>query len=296
MRQLTPLAFLFLLLTWSLAPLSAQDEGEETTAACPATLSIGEEAELFASIRHYGGILPADVPEINAYAQDVFLPLLIQTPGFRFYATMNPSDGTAHTAVNVFTSVEEMRATNELAAAHVSDNIVDLLPIPPEVFSGPVQLLLYANHCPEMSEDTADTTEASDASEDQPAAFLGIRVYTASEEDSEVGLETINALIREKFAPIISESSGFILYLTFLFGDEGGMVTLNLFASREEMIAANAKAAEFVAAELAEVGTAPPASYGGTVAVLDLSGLFAAAALDGMDATEEEASEDDGGG
>lgn len=293
MRQLTPLAFLFLLLTWSLAPLSAQDEGEETAAACPATLSIGEEAELFASIRHYGGILPADVPEINAYAQDEFLPLLIQAPGFRFYATMNPSDGTTHTAVNVFTSVEEMRAANELAAAHVSDNIANLLPIPPEIYSGPVQLLHYANHCPEMSEGAADTT---DASEDQPAAFLGIRVYTASEEESEVGLETINALIREKFAPIISESDGFILYLTFLFGDEGGMVTLNLFASLEEMIAANAKAAEFVAAELAEVGTAPPASYGGTVAVLDLSGLFAAAALDGMGEMEEETSEDDGGG
>ena len=55
MRQLIPLVFIFVLLTSSLAPLSAQGEAAEATADCPATLSIGAEAELFASMRHFEG-------------------------------------------------------------------------------------------------------------------------------------------------------------------------------------------------------------------------------------------------
>ena len=207
-------------------------------------------------------------------------PLLKEAPGFRLYTTSNNLKDAYGAAINVFTSEEEMRAANALAAEHVSENLALLLPNPPAIFSGPVQFLLYANRCPEpgMDEDAADMTEAGASGEAQPAAFLGYRIYAAPEEESAVDLATINALIRDQFAPIISEAAGFILYLTFLFGDEEGMVSLNIFESREEMIEANAQAAAFIAAELAEVDTGPPASYSGTVAVLDLSGLFAAAA------------------
>ena len=149
MRQLTPLLFIFLLLAWSLAPLSAQGEAAEATADCPATLSISEEAELFASMRHFEGVDTAGYEAVNDYAQNVFLPLLKEAPGYRLYTTSNNLEGAYGAAINVFTSEEEMQAANALAAEHVSENLALLLPNPPAIFSGPVQFLLYANRCPE---------------------------------------------------------------------------------------------------------------------------------------------------
>ena len=294
MRRLLSTLLFALLLAAAGSPLLAQDSAAE---ACPATRQLTEEAALFASIRLFDGVDPADFPEINHYSENEFLPLLKEAPGYRFYATRNNSEAGSGAAVNVFTSEAEMQAANALAIEHIADNLSALLPNPPEIFGGPVQLLLYANHCPEMSEGAADTAEATDSSEDQPAAFLGIRVYASADGDAD--LDAINTLIRERFAPIISAAEGFILYLTYLIvdaeGEETGMVTLNLFASEEEMIAANRQAAEFVATELSDLAAGPPTVYGGAIAVLDLSGLFAddtmgddaGAAADSEDSAEE---------
>ena len=150
-----------------------------------------------------------------------------------------------------------------------------------EVMSGTVQLLIFANHCPEagMSEDAATMTDETDPSEGPAAAFLGYRVYSEFEEEAE--LAAVNDPIRDQFAPIISDSAGFILYLT-LADSDNNFIALNIFESLEELIAANIRAGEFVAAELAVLATSPLASYGGTIAVLDLSGLFREEAMDDM--------------
>ena len=280
MQRVFPLLLASLLLSLTGGPLLAQDDAD---GECPATLSISEEAGLFASIRHYEGIQPADVPVINSYAGDEFLPLISQAPGFRFYATMNPDDGTTHTAVNVFTSEEEMQAANALAAEHVAENIALLLPNPPEIFSGPVQLLIYANRCPEqeMAEDSgSETSSETDTAAEMPAAYLSYRVYTEID-DLEANLAWINELVHEKYAPVYRSAEGLILYLYFtLSPPEEGAVVLNIFTSEEEMSAVNDRTAQLVAAEFSDIVTSPPAFYGGNIAVLDLSGLFSEGALE----------------
>lgn len=289
MRRMFPLLLALMLLTLTVDSLIAQ---EVSTADCPATRQLTEEANLFASIRRFENVDPADFPEINRHAATGFLPLIKESAGFLLYATMNSESGSG-AAVNVFTSEEEMRAANALAADFVNEHLAPLLPTPPEVMSGTVQLLIYANYCPEMAEDSADKADGAgseiasetDTTADMPSAYLGYRVYSEFEEEAE--LAAVNDPIRDQFAPIISDSAGFILYLT-LADSDNNFIALNIFESLEELIAANTRAGEFVAAELAVLATSPPASYGGTIAVLDLSGLFQEEAMDDMGEESDE--------
>ena len=264
-----------LLLTLTFGPLVAQDQA---TPECPAPTLLPADEELFASIRRYEGVDPADYSAIRQHAAAGFVPLLKESPGFLFYALAN-FEPDMLAAVNVFTSEDEMLAANALAADFVNEHLAPLLPTPPEVMSGTVQLLMYANYCPEMAEDSDDMAEEADSetmsgtdtTADMPSAYLGYRVYSEFEEEAE--LAAVNDPIRDQFAPIISDSAGFILYLT-LADSDNNFIALNIFESLEELIAANTRAGEFVAAELAVLATSPLASYGGSIAVLDLSGLI----------------------
>ena len=219
--------------------------------------------------------IPADYSAIRQRVAAGFVPLLKESPGFLFYATANIEPDML-AVVNVFTSEDEMLAANDLAADFVSEHLAPLLPTVTEIISGDVQLLLYANPCPnmgmdedgdDMEEETdSETMSGTDATADMDSAYLGYRVYSEYEEE-------VNALIRDNFTPIINDTPGFILYLTMTNGDNG-LVTLNIFQSQEEMIEANDHAATFVADDLSEFLTSPPTFYGGSIAVLDLSGLF----------------------
>ena len=278
-----------LLLTLTFGPLVAQDQA---TPECPAPTLLPADEELFASIRRYEGVDPADYSAIRQHAAAGFVPLLKESPGFLFYALAN-FEPDMLAAVNVFTSEDEMLAANALAADFVNERLAPLLPTSPEVMSGTVQLLIFANHCPEMAEDSADkadgadseTASETDAAADMDSAYLGYSVYSEYEEEAE--LAAINDLIRDQFAPIISDSAGFILYLT-LADSDNNFIALNIFESLEELIAANTRAGEFVAAELAVLATSPLASYGGSIAVLDLSGLFQEEAMDDMGEESDE--------
>ena len=279
-----------LLLTLTFGPLVAQDQA---TPECPAPTLLPADEELFASIRRYEGVDPADYSAIRQHAAAGFVPLLKESPGFLFYALAN-FEPDMLAAVNVFTSEDEMLAANALAADFVNERLAPLLPTSPEVMSGTVQLLIFANHCPEMAEDSADkadgadseTASETDAAADMASAYLGYRVYSEFEEEAE--LAAVNDPIRDQFAPIISDSAGFILYLT-LADSDNNFIALNIFESLEELIAANTRAGEFVAAELAVLATSPLASYGGSIAVLDLSGLITDDDMDGeMDEESDE--------
>lgn len=287
MGRMVQLLFTLCLLSCAGGTLLAQ---EEAATECPSTIAISDTAELFASIRRFEGVDPADFAAINHYAGTEFLPLLKEAPGFRFYATMNDEETRSGAAVNVFTSEEEMQAANALASEHIAESLAALLPNAPEVFSGPVQLLIYANHCPEQGMDEADSDVASetDLGEELPSAYLSYRVYTEID-DLEANLPWINELVREKFAPVYRSAESLILYLYFtLSPPEEGAVALNIFASQEEMSEVNDHTAQLVAAEFSEIVTGPPAFYGGSIAVLDLSGLFSEEAMEEMSEEMEE--------
>ena len=100
-----------------------------------------------------------------------------------------------------------------------------------------------------MAEDSADKADGAgseiasetDTTADMPSAYLGYRVYSEFEEEAE--LAAVNDPIRDQFAPIISDSAGFILYLT-LADSDNNFIALNIFESLEELIAANIRAGE----------------------------------------------------
>ena len=301
MRRLATLSFASLLLISSWIPLQAHDDAP---ADCPATILLPEGAPVFASIRRFEGVDPADLAEISRHAATGFLPLLKQAGGFLFYATMDSGDGSG-SAINVFTSEEELQAANALAADYIAEHLAPLLPNPPEVFSGSGQILVYANRCPELSEDGADMADDGEKSEtaaendmdmmdmeEAPAVYLGYRVYRGLE-NLEDNLATIMTLTREQFVPPFSESEGFILYLNFYLPGEEGLVALNIFESEAQLTTANERVATFIAAELAELITRQPTRYGGSILVLDLSGLFPAAEMSAESAEMDE--EADGG-
>ena len=281
-----------LLLTLTFGPLVAQDQA---TPECPAPTLLPADEELFASIRRYEGVDPADYSAIRQHAAAGFVPLLKESPGFLFYALANIEPDML-AAVNVFTSEDEMLAANDLAADFISEHLAPLLPTVTEIMSGTVQLLMYANPCPDMGMDEdgddmaeeadSETMSGTDATADMDSAYLGYSVYSEYEEEAE--LAAINDLFRHKFAPILSDSDGFILYLTMIDSDDN-FVSLNIFQSKEELIEANARAAEFIASDLADVATTPPTFYGGAIAVLDLSGLITDDDMDGeMDEESDE--------
>lgn len=98
--------------------------------------------------------------------------------------------------------------------------------------------------------------------------FIGVRHYPGVNPDDH---DTISERTREGFLPIISDSPGFVLYaLTNVLPDQ--LLAVNIFQSEEEMQAANEKAADFVAANLAPLLPEAPQITAGDVTVLALPG------------------------
>jgi len=117
--------------------------------------------------------------------------------------------------------------------------------------------------------------------------FIGVRHYPGVDPD---GYDTIMERTREGFLPIISESPGYVLYaLTSILPDQ--LLAVNVFQSEEDMQAANEKAADFVAGNLAPLLPEAPQITAGDVTVLALPGHCDDEMMDG---DGESMADDDG--
>lgn len=118
------------------------------------------------------------------------------------------------------------------------------------------------------------------------ALFIGVRHYQGVDPDD---YDAISERTREGFLPIISDSSGYVLYaMTSVLPDQ--LLVVNIFQSEEEMQAANDKAADFVAENLAPLVPEAPQITAGDVTVLALPGHCDD---DMMDAEGEAMADDD---
>ncbi|MDD9955145.1 MAG: hypothetical protein OXP68_02890 [Anaerolineaceae bacterium] len=114
---------------------------------------------LFLSFRHYSGVDPADVPAIaDAVAAD-FVQVISDSEGFRLYLNFSAANGEVYGAINVFTSEEEMTASNERAAEFVAEALAELLPEAPTIIAGDTSIFQVADLESMMAMDVEEQTE-----------------------------------------------------------------------------------------------------------------------------------------
>ena len=202
----------------------------------------------FVSIRHYDGIDPADQSEIGRVASEGFLPIMRGAPGFIGYYLVHSGDEMV--AVSLFDSQEQASDSNELAREFVAENMAPLLPNPPRIIEGTVEIEAVAD--------------------DVPAGFFAsVRIY--DDQDMETVAET-NARTRDIFLPALRETAGFFSYYVMNDGDDT-VAAFNVFESEEAALASNDMAAEFVDEHLAEFDLGTPARISGNLSVAALVAL-----------------------
>ncbi len=241
-----------------------------------------QDSSTFISIRLYEGIDPADQAEIGRIADEGFLPLLREAPGFIGYYLVH-TDGEGLAAVNLFETQEQAQASNELARDYVAENLAPLLPNPPQIVEGQIDVSfvkLLADMDMEDEEADMDTEgEESDmdmedeeadmdmmADDDISALFASIRIYEGFDMEN---LDGMVALVQDIFLPLMQETPGFFGYHTMHSG-EGVVAAISIFVSEEAALASNEMARDFVAENLAELLPNDPLITSGNLSVASL--------------------------
>ena len=214
----------------------------------PLSAQAQDSGGAFVSIRHYDGIDPADQPEIGRVASEGFLPIMRGAPGFIGYYLLHSGDELV--AVSLFDSQEQASDSNELAREFVAENMAPLLPNPPRIIEGTVEVEAVADDVPN-------------------GFFASVRIY--DDQDMETVAET-NARTRDIFMPALRETAGFFSYYVMNDGDST-VAAFNVFESEEAALDSNDMAAEFVDEHLAEFDLGTPARISGNLSVAALAAL-----------------------
>jgi hypothetical protein len=88
-----------------------------------------------ATVRRYDGI--TNPAEIGRRVAEEFVPLLKELPGFVSYYWVDAGEGVM-VSMSVFEDRASADASNERAAAWVTDNAAEMMPNPPQVTAGTV--------------------------------------------------------------------------------------------------------------------------------------------------------------
>lgn len=244
-----------------------------------------EEESAFVSVRRYEGLDPADIDELNQYVIEGFLPLIRETPGYIGYYLL-PADEGVLVAVSLFETQEQASSSNELARDFVAENLAPLLPNPPQIIEGRVEIEfveLLADMDMDMAEESADEAQMDDVMADDEgisALFASVRIY---DDYNLENLDETSARTQEIFLPQLREAPGFFGYYTMTDGVDM-VVAMNMFESEAASLASNDMARDFVAEHLAEFDLGTPSVTSGYVSVASLMALHAGENLIGMDA------------
>ena len=247
-----------------------------------------EAESTFASVRRYEGIDPADIDDLNQYVIEGFLPLIRETPGYIGYYLL-PADEGVLVAVSLFETQEQASSSNELARDFVAENLAPLLPNPPQIIEGRVEVEfveLLADKDMDMAEESADEAHTDDMMADEDgisALFASVRIYDDYNMDS---LDETSKRAREIFLPQLREAPGFFGYYTVTNGVDM-LVAMNIFASEAASLASNDMARDFVAEHLAEFDLGTPSVTSGYVSAASLMALHAGENLIGMDMDDQ---------
>lgn len=97
---------------------------------------------MYASIRRYRTD-SGSADEIIRQANEGFVPIIRQAPGFRAYYIVDAGGGVV-TTISIFEDQEGAEESTRMAAAFVNENLAPLLPNPPEVTAGEVASVALA--------------------------------------------------------------------------------------------------------------------------------------------------------
>ncbi len=255
-------------------PLQAQDSSEDS---------------IFVSVRLYDGIDPQDQSEIARLAAEGFLPILNDSEGFIAYFILLEADRLA--AINLFETEEQATASNEAARDFVAENMVPLLPNPPQIVSGLVDVgymapldAMMMDMDEEGESDEADDSDemADEMMEDvHSTLYAALRVYDDYDIDN---LVHTNELVETMFLPLQQEMEGFFGYFSMNDGEDK-VAAFSIYDSEENALASNDAAANFIAEHLAQwMPEGDPQRMNGRLWVAALAEYHEGANLIDMDA------------
>ena len=90
---------------------------------------------MYAVVRRYDGV--TDPAEAARRAQQGFVPLLSEVPGFVAYYAIDAGGGVI-VSISVFQDQPGSEESTERAADYVRENLASLIPNPPQVMAGEV--------------------------------------------------------------------------------------------------------------------------------------------------------------
>ena len=93
------------------------------------------------SIRRYTQV--RSISEVCRKITESFVPLLRRSPGFIAYYAIDAGAGEMAT-ISIFSTEAMASESNEKAAAWLKENVADLQPIPAEITSGQVKVVITA--------------------------------------------------------------------------------------------------------------------------------------------------------
>ena len=213
------------------------------------------EDRVFISIRHYDGIDPADLAEGERITREGFVPLISASEGFIAYYAVYPTDGSGVT-ISIFETREQALASNELARDFVVENLAPLLPNPPLIIEGTVDIGFV-----EMLDGMGDG--------DVSSLHAGLRIYDGFVADD---IAEFVAIVEDGFLPIMRETDGFFGYYLMNNG-EGAVSAVSIFDTEDSARASNEKAREFVAENLTAYLPEAPLTTSGRVGIAVLADL-----------------------
>ena len=207
------------------------------------------EDSVYISIRHYDGIDPADNPKLERITSDGFVPIISGSDGFIAYYAVYPTDGTGVT-ISIFETREQALASNEQARDFVVEHLAPLLPNPPQIVEGELNIG-FVEMLHGMSDDSVGGLHAS------------VRIYDGFEADE---LDEFVAIVEDGFLPIMRGTDGFFGY--YLMNDGADQVSaVSIFDSEATVMASNEAAREFVAENLTRFLPNAPSITAGRVGI-----------------------------
>ena len=216
--------------------------------------------QVFASVRVYDGVDPADQAEIARLTAAGFLPIMRGSDGFVGYYLLPAEDRLA--AVSLFDSAEQASASAEKARDFVAENLAPLLPNAPMIVEGTVEI-----HT-QLSPDTAADSMTADGLAMPLYALLAI--YDGFDM---ARLDETVELVESILLPDLREAGGLFSYHGISDGVDKA-VALRIMDSEASLLAGSDIAADFIAAHMAGWLPEDPLSVSGRLAVAATADLY----------------------
>ncbi len=214
-----------------------------------------DEHGVFVSIRSYAGIDPNDMSEIVQRTENGFLPIISGVDGFIGYYLLPAYDELL--SINLFESAAAASASNAAAADFVAAQLAPLLPNPPQVFEGAVEIAFV---------ELLDGTGVGNVN----TLHASVRLYEGFEADS---LAAFVSIVEDGFLPIMRATDGFFGYYLMTDGADT-VAAISIFDSERSALASNIAAADFVAENLTQYLPSDPSVTAGRVGIASLAEII----------------------